>query len=134
MNRRDFQKLSTLRLREAGVLLRAELFDGAYYLTGYAIECALKACIARRTKAHDFPDRAFATACHTHKLDELLRHAGLEAALRQRKELEVYWESVKKWSEAARYEHGKSKVEAEVLYAAATKRGSGIIPWLKRHW
>jgi HEPN domain-containing protein len=53
MNREDFQQLAESRLKEARALLTAELPDGAYYLAGYAIECALKACIAKRTQQHD---------------------------------------------------------------------------------
>jgi hypothetical protein len=45
VNRAEFQKLADLRAREAGVLLAARCYDGAYYLAGYAVECALKACI-----------------------------------------------------------------------------------------
>jgi HEPN domain-containing protein len=43
LNRRDFQELALVRLNEAKVLLDAGHFDGAYYLAGYAVECALKA-------------------------------------------------------------------------------------------
>jgi len=38
-------------------LLRLGLFDGAYYLAGYAVECALKACIAKGTQRFEFPDK-----------------------------------------------------------------------------
>ena len=55
MNRKDFQRLSALRLKEAKALLG--YFHGAYYLTGYAAECALKACIAKRTQKYNFPDK-----------------------------------------------------------------------------
>ena len=46
MNRADFQRLADVRIDEAGVLLAAGRWSGAYYLAGYAVECALKACIA----------------------------------------------------------------------------------------
>jgi hypothetical protein len=55
MNRTDFQKLTELRLNEANTLLGGKCYEGAYYLTGYAVECALKACIAKQTQQHDFP-------------------------------------------------------------------------------
>jgi hypothetical protein len=32
MNRRDFQKLAEVRLKDAKALLRARQFDGAYYI------------------------------------------------------------------------------------------------------
>lgn len=54
MSRRDLQTLANLRLREARVLLRAKEFNGAYYLSGYAVERGLKACIAKLVRKHDF--------------------------------------------------------------------------------
>jgi HEPN domain-containing protein len=50
MNRDDFQSLATERLDDAAALLNAGRYAGSYYVSGYAIECALKACIARRTR------------------------------------------------------------------------------------
>ncbi|MGB7136749.1 MAG: HEPN domain-containing protein [Acidobacteriaceae bacterium] len=67
MNRKDLQSLANTRLREARVLFRAKEFSGAYYLAGYAVECALKACIAKQYRQHDFPDRktvSVAPRCH----------------------------------------------------------------------
>lgn len=55
MNRSDFQTLAETRLQEAKSLLDNGHYSGAYYLCGYAIEYALKACIAKQTKAEDFP-------------------------------------------------------------------------------
>jgi len=49
--------LSRIRLQEAKALLSLDFDDGAYYLAGYAVECALKACIAKETRRHEFPDR-----------------------------------------------------------------------------
>lgn len=57
MDRKDLQELSKVRLKEATALLKLGLFDGAYYLAGYAVECALKACIAKGTQRGEFPDR-----------------------------------------------------------------------------
>lgn len=54
MNRSDFQDLAQIRLAEAAALLQAERFDGAYYLAGYAVECALKACIAKGPNCTNF--------------------------------------------------------------------------------
>jgi len=49
MNRGDFQQLAEEHLRHAKALLDAGLYSGAYYMCGYAVECALKACISRKT-------------------------------------------------------------------------------------
>ncbi len=43
MNRAHFQDLSKSRLREAKVLLKAKEYSAVFYLSGYVIECALKA-------------------------------------------------------------------------------------------
>src|SRR5919106_3680906 len=40
--------------------------SGAYYLAGYAVECGLKACIAKQVRRHEFPDRTTVNQSHTH--------------------------------------------------------------------
>jgi hypothetical protein len=57
MNRNDFQQLADVRIDEALALLGQGKFDGAYYLAGYAVECGLKACIARLTSQDDYPPK-----------------------------------------------------------------------------
>jgi HEPN domain-containing protein len=81
MNRNDFQQLSELRLKEAKALLAAGFPEGAYYLAGYAVECALKACIARKTQEFDFPEKKRVNDSHTHDLGKLLVLAGLSEDL-----------------------------------------------------
>ena len=49
MNRRDLQQLADDRVLDAEALLNAGRWAAAYYLSGYAVECALKARIARQT-------------------------------------------------------------------------------------
>ena len=56
VNRRSFQQLADLRLREADALLQVKEWSGAYYLAGYAIECGLKARVVRQFKHWDLPD------------------------------------------------------------------------------
>jgi HEPN domain-containing protein len=80
VKREDFQNLAAIRLKEARVLLKSGCWEGAYYLGGYAAECALKACIAKQTARHDFPDKARTNASYTHDLEELLRLAKLAPA------------------------------------------------------
>ena len=58
MNRSVLQRLSQLRIDEAKALLAGGFPAGAYYLAGYAIECAFKACVAKRVQQYDFPDKA----------------------------------------------------------------------------
>ena len=137
MNRNDLQDLSRLRLREAGLLLRNQRYEGAYYLTGYVIEAALKACIAKQTKRHEFPDRKTVNESYSHDLEKLVRVAGLHRSLdaetRQDKAFEVNWSVIKDWSEESRYER-RGKREAEDLYRAVTSRNHGVLRWIRRHW
>jgi HEPN domain-containing protein len=71
MNRRDFQKLALIRIEDARVLFRGGRYDAAYYLAGYAVECALKACIAKQTMRHDFPpDRGSVDKVYRHQFGE----------------------------------------------------------------
>jgi len=46
-SRSDLQKIARARLRDADVLYRAQRYDGAIYLCGYAVEIALKARICK---------------------------------------------------------------------------------------
>ena len=77
MDRSDLQGLASVRHKEARALLRAGLSDGAYYLAGYTVECALKACIAKGTQRHEFPEKKKVQSSHSHNLRELIRVAGL---------------------------------------------------------
>lgn len=137
MNRDDFQQLAKLRLREAKILLDNGCYEGAYYLAGYAIECALKTCIPKQTQRDDFPDRKFVSDIYTHDLNRLMNLAGLEADYRIRKADSVFernWMIVKDWSEQARYEHGVSAAIANDYYSAVTSRRNGIMPWIRKWW
>jgi hypothetical protein len=70
--------LAELRAKEATALARSHNQQGAYYLAGFAVECALKACIAKKTRRHDFPaDAKHAGRVYSHDLTELLKLADL---------------------------------------------------------
>ena len=45
----------------------AELYAGSYYLSGYAVECGLKAVIAKLQGRNEFPDKRLANECNAHK-------------------------------------------------------------------
>jgi hypothetical protein len=78
MNRRDLQKLTRVRLIEAKALLDKRLYSGAYYLAGYAVECGLKAGVAKRTRRHDFPDKKLAMDSFTDNLNSLVGSVGFQ--------------------------------------------------------
>ena len=77
MNKTDLQQLADDRVLDAEALLTAGRWSGAYYLSGYAVECALKACIAKQTNGHDFPDKIVVHKLRRIILTELLDLAGL---------------------------------------------------------
>lgn len=77
------QELSRIRLREAKTLARSGMSDGACYLAGYSVECALKARIAKLTQRHEFPNKERTQQSHRHKFGELLKAAVLEQAHRE---------------------------------------------------
>jgi HEPN domain-containing protein len=138
MKRKDFHKLANMRLKEAKALLDQGHFAGAYYLAGYSVECALKACIAKRTERHDFPDKKITNESYTHNLNELLKAARLDTifdtdALANDR-LAENWTTIKDWSENARYRAIISESDARELYSAITRRTGGVLPWLKKRW
>jgi HEPN domain-containing protein len=137
VDRRDLRALSRVRLSEARALLTAGLPDGAYYLAGYAVECALKACIAKETRRYEFPEKKRVNASHTHDLKELIRIAELQSELRAAVDndplLLKYWDVVQLWSEQSRY--GRQSTEgAQALIEAAGDRSHGVIKWVKHYW
>lgn len=139
MNRKDFQELADVRVAEATALLSlaAPMPDGAYYLGGYAVECALKACIAKLVDRHDFPDKQFVNDSHSHNLESLLKLAGLrparDADAFANSALAQNWSVVANWNERSRYER-RSQIDAQKLLEAITHSTNGVLPWIKVRW
>ncbi len=137
MNKYELEVLSAIRIKEAEVLLKAECYHGAYYLAGYALECILKACIAKQIKQFDFPDKKLANDSYTHDLSKLLITAGLKLELMQQENKDINfklnWSVANKWSEESRYEHSIQRQDARDLYEAITETESGVLPWLKKY-
>jgi hypothetical protein len=134
MLRRDFQNLSTLRIREAKALARVRLYDGAYYLGGLAVESALKSTIARMTQRHEFPDQRRVNRAYTHNLEDLLRLADLEPRLDAAADaVQGSWARTKKWNVETRYRVGRPVTEVlEFLEAVAGR--DGVQRWLRQFW
>ncbi len=107
-------------------------------MAGYAIECALKACIAKETKEHDFPDKDIVNKSWTHKLVDLLKLAQLEGKLlkdmKSNKDLETFWAIIVNWEEKKRYELSLTREEASSLCDAVSDPTNGVLQWLKTWW
>ena len=134
--RRDSKVLADLRAEEARILLAKGRPHGAYYLAGYAVECALKACIAKKTKRFEFPAKAeYARRLYTHELDKLLTLAGLDTQLEKdmtaNKSFKENWSTVKDWTEESRYR--TSGLNGKDMYNAVTGT-DGVLPWIKLRW
>jgi hypothetical protein len=130
--------LAASRLEEARVLLQNKLWTGAYYMTGLAVECALKAYLASTVKAHDFPDKEFVNKMYVHKLEALFTAdaalwAALQADMRADAKLTVNWSTVKDWDDKKRYDIVE-ELEARGLYEATTDAGSGVMEWIRGRW
>lgn len=138
MTRNDFRKMARIRLTEATVLLKARKYDGAYYLAGYAVECALKACIAKKTNRHDFPpEPRIVTNYYTHRFETLLGAADLlqrrDQDGRANRDLADNWVTAGKWNESRRYARN-TKSEASELLEAISDEPNGVLAWIKPFW
>ncbi len=134
MTKTDLQNLAEMRIREATILLKAGEFDGAYYIAGYAIECALKACILKRLSDFWPDDKKFMDKCYTHDLNDLLQLADLENDLKAAAAVAVKWVNVRDWNEQVRYEVGKPEPDVRLFHEAITDPKDGVLQWLKARW
>jgi len=137
LNRRKLKELALTRLSDAKLLMKGKRYDGAYYVCGYVVECALKACIAKQTKRSDFPDKNTVEASYTHSLTKLVGIAGLKPQLDTEaaadRIFEQNWGIVKDWSENSRYQK-HAQQEAQALYEAIVDNTHGVLQWIRRHW
>lgn len=138
LNRATLQDLANIRFNEVKLLLDNGKYDGAYYLSGYVIELALKACFAKNVRQYDFPDKTTVTKhLFVHNLSGLLGIASLTPAFNEEikitPQLNVNWTEVVKWNEESRYEK-HSKEKAERMFNAISNTNGGVFLWLKKHW
>ena len=118
-------------------MFAAGLPDGAYYLAGYAVECALKACVAKRTREHDFPDKKLVNDSHSHDLAKLLQLAelkiDLETVMQGDPVMQSSWDAIQDWSETSRYERKNPQEASDLLQAIEDQQG-GLLPWIRSRW
>ena len=137
MTRKLLQQLTKLRLKESKFLLDSKNFSGAYYLAGYVIELSLKACISRKIKKNEIPDKKLIQDCYTHDLNNLVKLADLE---QKRKDFEksnsnfaANWAIVKDWKETSRYEVIE-EIKAKELFNSITPTNGGVLKWIQQYW
>lgn len=148
-SRSTLQKLTHQRLADAAILLTANQPDTAFYLAGYAIECALKAAVCRTLDQDDFyqPDRTNKGSRYvqdrvfrefkTHNYSDLLVLSGLSAKFERARtedsQLEIAWTRVRSmnWSEQVRYRIDFLSVLAVSEFVESVNT---IILWISKYW
>lgn len=140
MNRTQWQQLAERCLVDAKTLLDNHRWSAAYYLAGYAVESGLKACVLVRLAAAPeviFDNKKFSENCWTHKLVELMRLAGLEAARAADAAANPpflnNWMIVQDWKETSRYQTMSHHL-AKKLYNAIVNTSNGVMPWIRVRW
>ncbi|MCC6696529.1 MAG: HEPN domain-containing protein [Candidatus Hydrogenedentes bacterium] len=138
MKRTDLQSLAEDRLDDAQALLHAQRWTAAYYLLGYAIECALKACAARQFQQDTVPEKTVVNDYYTHSIDRLLNISGvkvaLQAAVAADPAFAVNWNTVRDWSVDSRYNVLITEIKAREMFDAVADQTSGVLTWLRTQW
>ena len=154
MNRAELQQLAEMRLSDAKKLLfLGGNDDGAFYIAGYAVECALKAVIAKEWQVivadwvqtqspNQFPSGNDLVLSkqkyHVHNIKQLQKLARLDDLLatdrRVNSDLDLNWKEAESWSETARYELTRPRQDAVQLVEAISDPVNGVLQWIKNYW
>jgi len=120
---------------DARVLLAEERFTGAYHAGGLALECALKARIAKLTVAGEFPDRDRTRQALEHNPSKLLGAAELLAMQRTdvSPTFQSNWATVKDWTVDSRYDPSPNPVTVKAFLDALDDPTDGVLQWVRRH-
>ncbi len=101
----ELKKIASARLKDAKILYKANRFDGAFYLSGYAVELTLKTKICKILKWSGFPSTNSEfqglQSFKTHSLDLLLKLSGQESRIKIGHLAD--WSIVVKWDSEKRY-------------------------------
>ncbi len=138
IKRRDLKNLVDRRLVDAHVLMSKRRYASAYYIAGYAVECAIKVCIAEQFRKNTIPDKRLVNDTYTHDFEKLMKTAGIFAQLLRNIEtdagLYASWNVVKDWRPEIRYATSVTRLEARDLIDAIENQQNGILQWLAQHW
>ncbi len=120
----DLRRIAQARLGDAEALLTAGRYDGAAYMTGYAVELALKARICETLKWSRFPStaREFSEyqSLRTHDLRVLLHFTGREDVITEGYAAE--WSAVVEWNPSVRYQVIGTVSEADATTMVGSAR------------
>ena len=144
MNHAELQRMTEERLRDADALMTGGRWAFAYYVAGYAVECALKACLLKRMvfTGWVFDESAKKVdECRTHDFATIIKIAGMQDDLFRKLEdgsveaanFRGNWSVVAGWRVTSRYDE-KSETEARTLIAAITDEPDGVMTWIRNYW
>ncbi|MEZ0542781.1 hypothetical protein [Fibrella arboris] len=125
ISKQELRRIATARLKDAEILLAANRYDGASYLSGYAVEIGLKLRICRTLKWQGFPETNSEfqglQSLKVHDFEVLLRFSGVEGKIKSGYLTE--WSAVKQWKPELRYAIAGSAnaASARTMIVAAKK-------------
>ena len=128
----EFERLAGVRLAEAECLMANGLYDGAFYVAGYAVEFAIKAILCIDIRAQEMPDPDI-KLYFVHDLAKLLKYAGLAREIQGHPASASWNLLVTKWNEGSRY-RGWTASEARSLIDAVSDPNEGVLTWLRSKW
>jgi hypothetical protein len=145
----DIQKLAWQRLKEAKILYRNKMYDGAFYLAGYSVELMLKAKISENwgipnlfdvdEKNTDTDISKIRQIVKTHKLTILLVLSGLKVKFDNDKAsnknlFKANSLLLEKWSEQVRYSMAGVIKDNEIKdLISLLDNSKGLLRWIEKN-
>ncbi|MFT6341006.1 MAG: hypothetical protein ACJAUN_001647 [Alcanivorax sp.] len=133
----DLQRLAEIRLEDSILLFQNGKSSSAYYLAGYSVELAIKACAAKLFQNNTIPDKNLVNALYSHSLEQLMSTSGLlpelKKAINEDSIFGANWGVATKWNESSRYTIWDPMSAASLIGAIADPE-HGVFPWVKNHW
>lgn len=133
LKRTTLQGVAQAKFDDAFILMKHHRFSNAYYLAGFAIEIALKACIAKRFEADTIPDKALVADLYIHDLRKLVNVAGLKSDLdtteRADSSFSAHWAIVCEWKPDVRYD-SVDAISTQIMMASVHE----VFEWIRARW
>lgn len=143
-DRKKFRRICKKRLKTANILIENGDYEGAIYMLGFALECALKAATCKTLNIEKYPqntrEKKVDAFFMTHRFDRLKLVAGLSTIFGANSGNQ---DSFRNWSEftqeylgewtSMRYEETLwSEEKARGLYNNLIEKDNGIISIIKK--
>lgn len=126
--------LAIKRLNEAEILFSKRQYSGAYYLAGYCVEMALKACYCKNVRRYSFPPtKDIYSKLYDHDLNKLIDAVGIKIQFDTKSggdpSFTGAWGVVKDWTSESRYQFFR-KPEAEAMVSSVRP----VLNWIQTLW